>query len=194
MSPHRLLAALVVIAACRRSATAPYVEPPRVYEQGDCAQVMALPSMSSDEVARGVVSIGITAAQNRVQVTRAWNQAHRGHWVRWSLRADQTASNGSAPSSENFFARCLDGSVGLQLVQLNAASLQAMRALRGGERVRVDGWLDSRGVVTLTQLHVESLTVEAPAEVAPAPPPAPEPEPLKPPEPPTPRSRRHRGH
>lgn len=180
-----LLALQALLASCRGSASPPVADPPRVYEQGDCAAVMAIPGMGREEVLEGVVSVGITAAQNRVRAARAWDQAHRGHWVRWSVLVD--ARDPTQGPEGVVLARCLDRSSGLQLIQLNAATAASLRALQGGERVRVEGWLDERSLVLPTVLHVESLSVEAPPAPPAVAPPAPPAPPAAAPRKPTPR-------
>lgn len=150
-----------LLASCGRSAPTAVAEPPRVYEQAGCAEVMHIPGMTSDQVVEGVVSIGITAVQNRQRAVAAWNQQHRGHWVRWSLLVDPRTED--MRQHQVVRVRCVDGDGALGLEGLNDAAGAAVLRLQGGERIHVEGWLDERSLVLGTTLRAASLSIEAAA-------------------------------
>jgi len=161
------LAGAAAWAGCgRRGPEPPPREPPRVYEQGECGAVMTLAGMTGDEVAEGVASAGITALQSRMRVKAEWNQAHLGHWVRWSV--DVGPRDADMRERGLVLARCLDGRGSLMLVGLNATSGATLNGLQGGERLRVVGWLDEMGLVVATSLHVESVEVTRPLRSPPS--------------------------
>lgn len=127
---------------------------------------MTLAGMTGDDVAAGVASAGISALQNRMRAKADWNQAHLGHWVRWSV--DVRPRDADMHERGLVLARCLDGRGSLLLVGLNATSGAALNGLQGGERLRVVGWLDEMGLVTGTSLHVESVEVTRPVRSSPS--------------------------
>lgn len=171
------------LAGCGRSAAPSVAEPPRVYEQAGCSEVMRIPGMTSDQVIEGVVSVGITAVQNRQRAVDAWNQQHRGHWVRWTLLVDPRTED--MRQRQVFRVRCADGDGALGLEGLNDEAGAAVHRLEGGERIHVEGWLDARSLVLGTTLRAASLVVEAPAPPSPPPaaPVADKPTPVAPPQP-----------